>query len=69
MRVERLDQLRELGQRPRQPVDLIDDDDVYSFGSDLIQQRMQGGALERGAGESAPSAHGFTLSASHSIAA
>ena len=31
--IERLDQLGEVGKRPRQPVDLVDDDHVDLFGT------------------------------------
>ncbi len=48
MLVEEFDELGEVGERPRQPVDLIDDDDVDLGGPDLIEQPLQGGALERG---------------------
>jgi hypothetical protein len=51
--VEKLD---EVGERPGQAIDLIDDDDVYSFGSDFIPRLVQGGALQRSAGE-APSSN------------
>ena len=53
MLVEKLDELGEVGERPRQPVDLVDDDDVDLAGPHLVQQRLQGRALQRGAGESA----------------
>ena len=35
MGVEQLDQLGEVGQRPGQPVDLVDNDDVDLAGLDL----------------------------------
>ena len=53
MCVEQFDQLGEVGERARQAVDLVDDDDVDLLGADLIQQSLQGRALERGAGQAA----------------
>ncbi len=53
MLVEQLDQLGEVGQRPGQPVDLVDHDDVDLAGPDLGEQRLQGRAVERGAREGA----------------
>ena len=53
MCVEELDELGEVGERAGQPVDFVDDDDVDFSGPDLVQQRLQGRALERGAGEAA----------------
>ena len=53
MLVENLHQLGEVGQRPRQAVDLVDDDDVEFSGPNLLQQRLQGRALQRSAGEAA----------------
>ena len=53
MLVEQLDQLGEVGERPGQAVDLIDDDDVDLLGPDLRQQPLQRRAVERGAGERA----------------
>jgi hypothetical protein len=38
MGVEQLDEFGEVGQRPRQPVDLVDDDDVDLSGTDIVQQ-------------------------------
>ena len=49
MLVEQLHQLGEVGQRAGQPVDLVDDDDVDLPGSHLVQQVLQGRAVERGA--------------------
>ena len=53
MLVEQLDQLGEIRQRPGQPVDLVDDDDVDLAGPDLGQQLLQGRAVERGPGKAA----------------
>ena len=53
MLVEQLDQLGEIGQRPGQPVDLVDDDDVDLAGADLGQQLLQGRAVKGGAGKRA----------------
>ena len=53
MLVEQLDQLGEVGERAGQAIDLIDDDDVDLAGPDLVQQSLQGRAVERGAGEPA----------------
>ena len=41
MGIEELDQLGEVGQRPRQPVYLVDDDDVDLPGADVIQQSLK----------------------------
>ena len=43
--VEQLDQLGEVGQRPCQPVDLVDDDDVHPAGANVVQQLCQGGPV------------------------
>ena len=51
--VEQLDQLCEIGERPGQAVDLINDDNVDLLGPDLRQQPLQGGAVERSTGECA----------------
>ena len=53
MFVEQFDQLGEVGERAGQPVDFVDDDDVDFSGPDLVQQRLQGRALQRGAGKAA----------------
>ena len=39
MFVEEFDELGEIGERPCQPVDLVDDDDIDLAGSDLVQKR------------------------------
>ena len=41
MGIEELDQLGEVGQRPRQPVYLVDDDDVDLAGADVVQQPLE----------------------------
>ena len=53
MLVEKFDELGEVGERPGQAVDLVDDDDVDLLGPNLLEQRLQGRALQRGAGEAA----------------
>jgi hypothetical protein len=53
MLVEKFHELGEVGERARQAVDFVDDDDVDFSAADLVQQRLQGGALERGAGKAA----------------
>ena len=68
MGVEKLDELGEVSERPGQAVDLIDDDDVYSFGSDLIQQRLQGGARSSEAPERPPSSNLSRMSVQPSCA-
>src|SRR3984893_8651827 len=50
---EKLDELGEVGKRPRQPIDLVDDDDVDLLRSDLVQQGLEGGPIERRTGEGA----------------
>ena len=41
MRVEQFDQLGEVGERPRQPVNLVDDDHVDLAGPDIVQQLLE----------------------------
>ena len=53
MLVEQLDQLGEVRQRPGQPVDLVDDDDVDLAGLNVLQQPLQGRAVDVAAGEAA----------------
>ena len=50
MGIEQLDQLGEVGQRPGQAVDLVDDDDIDLPGSDVVQQPLQGGTVGGSAG-------------------
>ena len=47
MGIEELDQLGEVGQRPRQPVYLVDDDDVDLAGADVVQQSLEVGSVSR----------------------
>ena len=53
MPVEQLDQFGEVRQRPGQPVDLVDDDDVDLPGLDVLQQSLQGWPIGIAAGEAA----------------
>jgi len=41
MGIEQLHQLGEVGQRPRQAVDLIDDDDINLPAADIVQQLLK----------------------------
>ena len=50
MRIEQFDQLGEVGQRPRQTIDLVDDDDVDLAGADIVQQLLKVGAVGGAAG-------------------
>src|SRR3984893_8487374 len=52
MGIEQLNQLGEVGQRPRQAVDLVDDDDVNLPGADIVQQLLKVGTLGGPAGGS-----------------
>ena len=51
--VEHLDELREVHQRPRQPVDLVDHHDVNQPLLDVGEELLQTGPLQRAAGEAA----------------
>ena len=51
MPLEDVDQLREIGQRAGQPVDLVDDDAVDPAGLDVGEQALQRRALQRGAAD------------------
>ena len=53
MGIEQFDQLGEVGQRSRQAIDLVDDDDVDLPGADIVQQSLQVGPVGRPAGISA----------------
>ena len=53
MGIEQLDQLGEVGQRSREAIDLVDDDDVDLPGADIVQQSLQVRAIGRAAGISA----------------
>ncbi len=50
MGVEDVDDLGEVGQRPREPVDLVDDDDLNLAGLDVGEQPLQGWSLQGAAG-------------------
>jgi hypothetical protein len=41
MGVEQLDQLGKIRQRPREAVDLVDDDDINPPGADIVQQPLK----------------------------
>ena len=45
MGIEQFDQLGKVGQRPRQAVDLVDDDDINLPGADILQQPLQVGTV------------------------
>src|SRR5712672_3374930 len=45
MGIEQLNQLGEICQRPRQAVDLVDDDDVDLAGANVVQQPLQIGSV------------------------
>ena len=51
--VEDRDDAGEVGQRPGQPVDLVDDHDIDAAGRHVGQQLAQAGAVHRAAGEAA----------------
>jgi hypothetical protein len=53
MRVEQLDQLGEVGERARQPVDLVDDDHVDPMSANVVQQPLEGWPVHRAAGVAA----------------
>ena len=46
MGVEEFDELGEIGERARHPVDLVDDDDVDGLGLDQVNQGLQGRAVK-----------------------
>ncbi len=48
MLIKELDQLGEIGKRPGQPVDLVDDDDVNLAGPDPGEKLLQGRAVKGG---------------------
>ena len=50
MGIEQLDQFGEVGQGPRQTVDLVDDNDVDPPGADIVQQLLQVGTVGGSAG-------------------
>jgi hypothetical protein len=43
--VEQLNELREIGQRAREPIDLVDDDHIDLARPDICQQALQGRAI------------------------
>ena len=45
MGIEQFDQLGEIGQGARQPIDLVDDYDIDAVGSDVIEELLQGRAV------------------------
>src|SRR5205085_10089828 len=49
--VEQLDQPGKIGERARQPVDLVDDHDVDPARSDIGEQLLQGGSFQIATGE------------------
>ena len=53
MRIEQLDELGKIGERPRQAVDLIDNDDLNLARPDVGQKTLQGRAVGRATGVSA----------------
>jgi hypothetical protein len=68
--IEGLDQLGEVGQRPGQPVDLVDDDDVDPAGVDILQELLKSRTIQIAAGiggivimlgEGPPAPRGLTL--------
>ena len=57
MRVEDIDNLGEIGKRPGQPVDLVDNDDLNLPGLDVLQKPLEGRPLHRPAGQAAVVVH------------
>jgi hypothetical protein len=53
MFVEHFDQLCEVGEGAGETVDLVDNDNVELASSDLVQQILQGRAIQRSAGQAA----------------
>ena len=53
MPLEHIDELREISQRAREPVDLVDDDDIDQPGLDVAQQTLERRPLQRAAGDPA----------------
>jgi len=53
MLVEKFDQLGEIGERPGEPVDLVNYDDVNFTGADLGEKLLQGRAVKRRPGKCA----------------
>jgi hypothetical protein len=52
VRIEQLDQLGEVRERPRKTVDLVDNDDVDLAGADVLQQLLKVGTVGGPAGVS-----------------
>ena len=50
MSVEQFDQLGEVGERARQPVDLVDDDHVDPVSANVVEQPLERRPLHRAAG-------------------
>jgi len=53
LRIEHVDDLCEISEAAREPVDLVDDDDVDLPGRDIRHELYQPGSLHVAAGESA----------------
>ena len=51
--VEEFDQFGEIGERPREAIDLIDDDDVELIQSDGVEKLLQGWTFQTAAGKAA----------------
>jgi len=70
MCIEQFHQLSEVGQRSRQAIDLVDDNDIKLPGADIVQQSLQVGAIGGPTGisavviarpDSGPAGMGLTL--------
>jgi len=53
MGIEQFDQLGEIRQGAREPVDLVDDNDIDPVGSNVIEKLLQGRAVGGSTGETA----------------
>ena len=51
MGIQHIDDLREIGERPGQAVDLVNDNDLNLASLDIGEEPLQGRALHRAAGE------------------
>jgi hypothetical protein len=51
VRIENVDNLGEIGKRPCQPIDLVDNDDLNVPGLDVLQKPLEGRPLHRPAGQ------------------
>ena len=58
MTVKDIDDFGEIGKRPCQPVDFVDDDHLEFGGFDVLEKALEGRALHRAAGEAAIVVHG-----------